>query len=111
MDLKELKTFVMVVLKTGGRVAQYGKALQDALTAAGETHPHFMKALVDSLSENPPKLKLTEDELVELIQKIPSLSRIREITNKVPEARQKEISVRASLSKYPMLSSILKTYR
>jgi NADPH:quinone reductase-like Zn-dependent oxidoreductase len=106
MDLNRIKEMVDVVLSSD-KVETYGKALQDALTASGETHQNFLKDLGEALAANPIRVKLAEGDLVKLINRLPALKRSEkydQIMKHLTEDQKKQIT--AALARFPMLAAI-----
>ena len=83
-----------------------GLALQIALRAKGVSYPVFVDALAKALEQNPSPLKLSDDQVIELLNRLkaPTL-RSAQILKKVPESKKHELH--ATLDRYPLLASVL----
>jgi len=104
MELNLLRGLVDLVLV--GTKQDAHRALQDELGARHLTHPAFIEALASALEQTPSPLKLSDAQLVELLNRIkaPTL-RSAQILKKVPDSKKSELH--AALDRYPLLAQVL----
>jgi hypothetical protein len=104
VELRTLESLVQLVLQAGESEAS--QALKNGLASKNLTYPAFINELAVVLERNPSPLKLSENELVSLLNRIKAKPlRSNEILRKVPQAKRQDLQ--AALDRYPLLASVL----